>query len=84
MNFCYLKIINILYSRYHPKIIVHVLKNQQKSKFVCIHDIIQAAIMKMTMKIKNSSHKYELIKPSSRCGHKYSKYKKSQYDGYMY
>ena len=40
--------------------------------------------MKMTMKIKNSSHKYELIKPSSRCGHKYSKYKKSQYDGYMY
>ena len=31
----YLKIIHILHSRYHPKIIVHVPKNKQKKKYIC-------------------------------------------------
>ena len=38
-NFCYLKIIHILHSRYHPKIIGHNLKNNKKSICVCIHMI---------------------------------------------
>ena len=36
LNFCYLKIIHILHSRYRPKIIGHILKNKQKNKCVCI------------------------------------------------
>ena len=39
-NFCYLKIIHILHSRYHPKIIGHNLKNNKKSICVCIHNMI--------------------------------------------
>ena len=74
LNFCYLKIINILHPRYHPKIIGYILKNKQKNKCVCIHDII---IMKMKMKMKNRSHKCDMInKPWSRCEHKFSRYKK--------
>ena len=38
-NFCYLKIIHILHSRYHPKMIGHNLKNNKKSICVCIHMI---------------------------------------------
>ena len=41
--------------------------------------------MKMKMKMKNRSHRHDVIKPRSTCGHKYSKYKKSQCVGaYMY
>ena len=37
--------------------------------------------MKMKMKIKNRSRRYDINRPRSRPGHKYSKYKKlSQYD----
>ena len=32
--------------------------------------------MKMKMKIKNKSHRYDINRPRSRHGHKYSKYKK--------
>ena len=32
--------------------------------------------MKMKMKMKNASHKYNINRPRSRQGHKYSKYKK--------
>ena len=35
----YLKIIHILHSRYHPKIIGHILKNKHKNKCDCIHTI---------------------------------------------
>ena len=35
--------------------------------------------------MKNRSRRYDIIRPKSRCGHKYSKYKKTQYDDvYMY
>ena len=76
LNFCYLKIIHILHPRYHPKIIGHILKNKQKNKCVCIHEIIRLIIMKMKMKMKNRSHRYDINRPRSRHGHKYSKYKK--------
>ena len=33
LNFCYLKIIHTLHPCYHPKIIVHILKNKQKKKY---------------------------------------------------
>ena len=33
-------------SRHHRKIIVHILKNKQKNKCVCIHEIIRLIIMK--------------------------------------
>ena len=32
LNFSYFKFIHILQPRYHPKIIVHILKNKQKNK----------------------------------------------------
>ena len=32
--------------------------------------------MKMKMKMKNRSHRYDINRPKSRRGHKYSKYKK--------
>ena len=69
--YSYLKIIHILYPRYHPKVIGHILKNKLKNKRVFIHDITRLIIMKMKMKMKNKSHR-----PRSRHEHKYSKYKK--------
>ena len=72
LNFGYLKIIHIL----HPKIIGHILKNKQKNKFVCIHEFMRLIIMKMKMKMKNKSPRYDINKPKSSFGHKYSKYKK--------
>ena len=41
-----LKIIHILHPRYHPKI-VDILKNEQKNKCVCIHEVIWLILMKM-------------------------------------
>ena len=39
LSLCYLKTIHIFHPRYHPKIIGHTLKNKQKNKCVCIHEI---------------------------------------------
>ena len=75
LNFYYLKIIHILHSLYHPKIIGHILKIKQKNKCVCIHEIIQLIIMKMKMKMKNRSHRCDINRPWSRHEHKFSKYK---------
>ena len=76
MNFCYLKIIHILHSRYHSKIIRCILKNKQKNKCVCILEIIRLILMKMKMKMKNRSQRYEINKPRPRHGYKYTRYKK--------
>ena len=35
LNFYYLKIMHVLHPSYYPKIIVHILKNEQKKKYVC-------------------------------------------------
>ena len=40
LHFGSLKIIHILLSHFHPKIIGHTLKDKQKNKCVCVHDII--------------------------------------------
>ena len=39
LSLCYLKTIHIFHPRYHPEIIGHTLKNKQKNKCVCIHEI---------------------------------------------
>ena len=41
LNLWHLKIIQILQSRYKPRIIGHILKDKQKNKCVCIRDIIR-------------------------------------------
>ena len=38
--------------------------------YVCIYEIIQVIIMKMKMKIKNRSHRYDKNRPKYRHGHK--------------
>ena len=60
LNFWYLKIIRILHPRYHPKIIGHILKNSQKNKYVCIHETMRLIIMKIKIKMKNRSHRYDI------------------------
>ena len=76
LNFYHLKIIHILHPRYHPKIIAHFLKNEQKSKYVCLHEIIRLIIMKMKRQMKNRTHRYDINRPRPKHGHKYGKYKK--------
>ena len=78
-NFCDF-CVSIFYPHYHPKIKRHTLKNKQKAK--CLHEII---IMKTKIKMKSRSHRYNINRPRSRRGQKYSGYKVSQYDNaYMY
>ena len=64
LNFCYLKIIHILHLYYPPK-----------SKHVCIHEIMRLIIRKLKMKMKNNTHWYDINRPKSRHGHKYTIYK---------
>ena len=76
LNFCYLKIIHILHPRYYPKIVGHILNNKQKNMCVCMREILTIIIiMKIKMKMKKRSHIYDINRPKSRHGHKYSKYK---------
>ena len=49
------------YQCYHPKVIEHILKNKQKNKCVCTHQIIRFIIIKMKIKMKNRSHRYDII-----------------------
>ena len=63
-------------SRYHPKITGDILRNKQNDKCVCTHEITQLSIMKMKLKIKTSSHRYDITRPWSRNEHKHDKYKK--------
>ena len=63
---CYLKIIYLLHSRYHPKTIGHVLKNKQKHKFVCY------TINHNENEDKNEKrlHRYDITRPKTTHGHK--------------
>ena len=47
----------------------------QKSKWVSIHKIIRLIKMNMKIKMKNTSHRYDINRPTSRHGHEYCKYK---------
>ena len=44
----------------------HILKNKQKNKCVCVHNIIQLITVKMKMKMKNRFHRYYISRPRSR------------------
>ena len=72
LNFCFLKIIDILYPRYHLKIIEHILKNKWKNKCVCDYAINYT---ENKMKMKNRSHRYNINRPRSRNEYKDYKYK---------
>ena len=63
LNFCYLKNFHIVYPSYHSKIIGHVLKNKQKNRYVCFHEIIWLIIIKMEIKLKNRLHRYGINRP---------------------
>ena len=77
LNFCHLKIMHLLQPHYYPKIIGYIpVKNKQKNKCVCFHEIIRLIIMKIEMKMKNTSHRYDINRTRSSHEHKYSKYKK--------
>ena len=70
LNFCCLKIIHILHPCY-PKTIGPILK-KAKNRCLSIDDIMQLVITKMKMKMKNRSRRYNINRPSSRHGLKYS------------
>ena len=84
LNFYNFKIIHILDTRYHPKIIGYIQKNKQKNKCICIPEIIRLNIMKMKMKMKNRSYRSNINRPWSRHEHKRSKYMSCYGDACMY
>ena len=55
---------------------IYIVKNKQRNKCVCIHEITRLIIIKMKMKMKIRSHRYDINSPKSRHRHKCSKYKK--------
>ena len=65
LNFCYLTIIHILHSRYHPKVAGHVLKNEQKNMCVDINEIMRLIMIKRVDEPKNRSHRYDIKRPRS-------------------
>ena len=60
--------------------VLYILRNKQKNKRICIHDITQLIIMKVKRKMKKrkkKSHRCVLNSQKSRYEYKYSNYKKS-------
>ena len=70
---------------YHPKIIGDILKNLQKNKYFYLNEVISLMKMKMRLKMKNRSQRYDINRPLPRHGPKHTKYEMFQYNnGYMY
>ena len=42
----------------------HILKNKQKNKCACIHEIIRLVIMKMNKRMKSRSDRYDINRPT--------------------
>ena len=59
LNLCYLKIIRSPHPRYHPKTIGDILKMYKKQVRLTI---------KMRLKLKNRSHRYDITKSRPRHG----------------
>ena len=74
LNLYFLKIIRILYPRCHLKIVEHILKNAQKKKYVCFNEITWLTVIKMKIKMNNSSHGYNINRRRLIHGPKYAKY----------
>ena len=52
-----------------------ISKNCTKNKCVCFYEVIWLMAMKMKLKMKNGSHRYDINRPRPRYGQKYTKYK---------
>ena len=50
-------------------------KKCTKIKYVCLNEVIRLMTMKMRLKMKNRSHRYDINRPRLRHGHEYTKYK---------
>ena len=50
-------------------------KYKDKNMYVCIHEFIRLIMMKIRMKMKNGSYRYDRNRPWCRHGHKYSEKK---------
>ena len=50
-------------------------KKCAKSKCSCFNEIMWLIVMKMRLKMKNRSHRYDINRARPRLGHKYTKYK---------
>ena len=44
-------------------------------KYVCLNEVIRLMAMKIRLKMKNRSHRYDINRHRSRYGHRYTKYK---------
>ena len=54
---------------------VRYSKKCVRNKCVCFNEIMWSIIMKMGLKMKNGSHRYNINKTNPRHGHKYTKHK---------
>ena len=72
LNFPYLKIYMLSSSTLSCE---NNSKNCTKSKYVCFNDVIWLITIKMRLKIKNRSQRYDINWPRPNYGHKYTKYK---------
>ena len=75
LTFCYLKIFRFLHPLYHPKINRIYSKKCTKNKCVCFNKVIWLLTMKMRLKKKNRSHRYDINRHLPRHGHKYTECK---------
>ena len=66
------KIARFLHPCYHPKIVVYILKNVEKTKCPYFNEIMLLINMKMKMKI----NRYDINRPRARRGHKFTKRKR--------
>ena len=76
LKFCYLKIIHIVHTSYHLKIIRHIPKNLAKEQ-VCLYSWDYAINHNENEGIKEKrSHRWGINRPGSTYRHKCGKYKK--------
>ena len=75
LNLRYLKIIPFFSTTLSPKNSRKCCKKYTKSKYVCLNEVIWLMSMKMRLKMKNRSLRYNINRPRLRHGNKYTKYK---------
>ena len=78
LNFCYLRFICFFSSTLSFKHNRKYSKKSTKNKYGCLNAYMWLMTMKMRLKMKNRSSRYDINRPKPRHGHKYTKYKMSQ------
>ena len=74
LNFHYLKIIHFL----HPSLLYRNTKRYSQKcskKSTCFNDVMWSIIMKIKLKMKTRSQRYNINRPGSRYEHKFTEYK---------